>query len=274
MTRSARGTPIIISTSSAASQSRARSARNWNGAAFFLGNFWVLHRKQSTLFFVYFVIALSLFVGGVAGGSFKVGVAFWALLSFVVFPVYADGLYYLHARRLIDKAKQTEQDPAARILLLRNDGLPPGKKHGISWPEWSVVAIAIGTLAGVACGCGGYQDYTLRAKCAEAVLVCWQVKTQVNEFALKNGRLPASFNELEQPPPRSTWVKSLELQQDATIVATLQGTKEFDGKMLVFRPTLDDGEVTWVCGTPEEMSFYKYLPAECRKKLAPDGASS
>ena len=63
----------------------------------------------------------------------------------------------------------------------------------------------------------------------------------------------------------------MDLLQDATIVATLQGEKEFERKMLLLRPVLEGGRLTWVCGTPDE-SFYKHVTAECRHKLQPDRA--
>ena len=247
---------------------------DWNWAAFFFGNFWVLHRKQEILFLTYFVAAAALFYAGLlATGSLEVGLACWALLSFGLFPIYANGLYFLHARRLVEKAKRDLESPAERLDFLRNDGLPPGEKRRLRWPEWAVVAGFIGLLASVACGCGGYADYTLRAKCSEAVLACAQVKAQVDEFAMKNGRLPVNINELDQPPPRNKWVKSMDLRRDATIVTTLQGEKAFEGKILVFRPVLEGGNVNWTCGTPDE-KFYKYLPATCRNKLEPDRASN
>jgi hypothetical protein len=117
------------------------------------------------------------------------------------------------------------------------------------------------------------DDYHLRANISEAILACSQVKAQVNEFAKKNGRLPVSKAELEQPLSGSQYLKSIDLRHDATLVATLQGEKEFDGKVLLLRPALDRGKVIWVCGAADE-SLRKYLPASCRNKLPPDRASN
>jgi hypothetical protein len=108
----------------------------------------------------------------------------------------------------------------------------------------------------------------VRAKCSEALIAASALKAQVTESAIANGRLPRSSAELEPPPAavESKYVRSAELRQDATIVLRLQGVKEFEGRSIILRPSLEGTQVSWVCGTPDP-AFFRYLPGSCRNEL-------
>ena len=229
--------------------------------------FWILHRKQEALFALYLLAAVGLLIlGGLYGGPGGALIA-WGIPSFALFPLYADRLYFAHVRRRVEKAKRAVPDDASRLAHLKNGGLLPGKKRRAGLAESAIVIVIIGLLATVACGCFDYADYTLRAKCSEAILACMELKAQVAEFAVKNGRLPKGLDELEKPvSAASKYVKLLQLRSDASIIASLQGEKEFEGRVIILQPTLEGSKVSWVCGTPDP-GFYKHLPPSCRENL-------
>jgi len=150
---------------------------------------------------------------------------------------------------------------------LKNGGRVSGTRSGASWGVLAAVGGIIWLLASVSCACGG-GDYPLRAKCTEAVLASSAVKVQVTEFAIANERLPRSSAELEGPlaTVQSKYVQSFELRPDASIVVRLQGEKQFEGRSIILRPSLEGTQVSWVCGTPDP-AFYRYLPGSCRNEL-------
>jgi competence protein ComGC len=149
-----------------------------------------------------------------------------------------------------------------------HDNHAPGKRRGIRLVEALIVVGIIGILSAVTlCACGPPFDYTSRAKCSEAILACAELKTQIAEFAIKNGRLPASLSELNAPAAvKSPHVKSFELRRDASIFLRLQGAKEIDSRAVVLRPSLAETGVSWKCDSPDT-ALYKHLPAECRTQL-------
>lgn len=240
---------------------------DWNWAAFLFGNLWVLHRKQEALFGIYLVVAAALLIAGGSLGGWPGAALAWGIPGFAVFPIYANGLYYLYVRRRVRNVSRTTLGHEARIAWLENRGLAAGKRRGARWGACAAVGGGIWLLASVSCGCGG-ANYAVRAKCSEAMLASSALKMQVTEFAIANERLPRSSAELEGPPAavESKYVRSFELRPDATIVLRLHGTKEFEGRSIILRPSLEGTQVTWVCGTPDP-AFYRYLPTSCRNEL-------
>jgi hypothetical protein len=71
------------------------------------------------------------------------------------------------------------------------------------------------------------------------------------------------------PPIQSKFVQSLDLLADATIVATIRGVEDAEGQIILVRPILEDGKITWTCGAPDE-NLWKYLPPMCRHKMEPN----
>jgi type IV pilus assembly protein PilA len=139
-------------------------------------------------------------------------------------------------------------------------------QRGFNLVSLMLIVAVIGVVAATnLCACFGGTDYALRAKCAEAIAACAEWKTQVVAFAIKSGRLPADKSELERVPaaPRIKHVRSIELLSDASIVTHLQGGKEFEGRWILMRPSLEGDKVIWACSTTDA-SLHKYVPAECR----------
>jgi type IV pilus assembly protein PilA len=137
------------------------------------------------------------------------------------------------------------------------------KQQGFTLIELMIVVAIIGILAAIALP--AYQDYTIRARVAEAVSLASGAKTTVAEnIANAGGAIAAgSCAGVDQTAPATANVATLTCA-DATGVITVGTTPAAGNVTLTFTPALGTGAAgtTWDCaqtgGQPE------HVPAECR----------
>lgn len=121
----------------------------------------------------------------------------------------------------------------------------------------------LGILAAIAIP--AYQDYTIRAKVAEAVMSAAPAKVAMQEFIANTDRCPRDAGELGLEVPASTGVRSIEAGEleggrcSLRIeLAGIAGAYDIDGKQ-VWLELQDNGE--WRCSSNAPA---RYLPANCR----------
>ncbi len=158
-------------------------------------------------------------------------------------------------------------------------------QKGFTLIELMIVVAIIGILAAVALP--AYQDYTVRARVSEAMVMGAAAKQNVLEVLANANPTPAGYNQGYTAPAASTNVTSVGItpatgQIIITTTAaagngTLTITPNADGVALPIATaafTPPSGQVVWKCGAAGATSSFvgfttgtlaaKYAPSECK----------
>lgn len=113
----------------------------WNWSAFIFSGVWALYRKMYRWFFVFWALATISDIIEKAG--FPVFGALVLLVPLVTFGVYADFLYYRHAKANIDAASKFN-NPSELLAQLQ-------KKGGVhTWVLWGLgILLVVGIFAAI-----------------------------------------------------------------------------------------------------------------------------
>jgi len=247
--------------------SRGATSR-WHWPAFFVTFYWLLYRKLWGWALVYFVAPYVVFLmlGMIAAMTGETGarlvgpLLILATLGFFVGPpLVANQLYFARCKTLIDRQRSVAR---SREHLLAQVEARGGTSHIVAIVIGVFVVIAlIGILAAIALP--AYNDYTKRAKVAEALVIGRQVADQVGEHVQRTGALPLGLEQLPAPVPSSRYVDAMRLDpSNGVLEIGVAFGAAGSGKVYLVPAKDADGRIVWTCKAPPAMR--RSVPKACR----------
>lgn len=140
-------------------------------------------------------------------------------------------------------------------------------QQGFTLIELMIVVAIIGILAAIAIP--AYQDYTIRTKVSEIMVIASAAKSSASEYFLTEGSLPTSAGQagINTNTAQSQFISAIAIStanSAITLTYTIDAGLHQDvaGETVVFQGTATSNGVQWTCnqGTLGDT----YLPANCR----------
>lgn len=244
-----------------------KAGASWNWPSFFVTFYWLAYRKMwlnALLYFIfpYFYFVLLGIVAGVTHASgllIFMGYALYFAAIFILMPMYANALYYKYCKNKIPTVNASPHDTQRKLGELSGKG-------GTSNVAFIIIFVfifvaVIGILAAIAIP--AYQEYTTRARMAQAVIIGNSATGYVDNFYNQHHSLPNSLDEAGFTTPLPPSVSELGINnQNGTVSIAMKGSV-VNGKSLMFVPGLDtNNQLVWTCMSTEIQD--RYLPQECR----------
>jgi len=235
----------------------------------FVTFYWMLYRKMWLYALIYFFFPYVLFgltgaTAGLTNGSANIlsGAAsllyIAGILSLV--PMYANSLYYNHCKKRIAATKASTTDVQRQLGELAGKG---GTSNiAILILLFLVLIALLGIVAAVAIP--AYQDYTTRARVAQAYELGRAAADSVTSYYSSYKELPGDLNEAGFSATLPPSVSEITMDsQYGTLTVTMNGAV-VGGKSLFLDPALDeDNKLYWSCTSTEIQE--RLLPQDCRQ---------
>ncbi len=176
--------------------------------------------------------------------------------------------------------KQALHDMVAGCLVINNNATQAEVQSRVSAPRmpgWAIALIVVGAMIfplGIlaAIAIPAYQDFTLRAKVADATSVAVTVKVSVSEYYEKNEKLPggdlqALLKQTGATMPTSPHVRNVTLDAGTSTIRVVMGQGPLDGKSISITPRIENNAINWLCRSDDVPQ--RYLPHSCRDAAKP-----
>ncbi len=238
----------------------------WHWPAFFITSGWLLYRKMWLWAFLYWIvfpvvnIAIGIGVTLVTDGDTGAWAWFgsYLLAGFVVFPMFANQLYYRHVRAKVDQANSVAVSDAQKILELE-------RKGGTSLLACVFALLPVISLFAV----NAILDFNQRntdQQIAQAYVLTAPVKRKVTEFYFDNDRLPVDSAEAGVGEISSNYVESVTVSNgDILIRYGNEANSAIHGRTLEYRAEIVGTNVEWICYTGDIP--LRYAPYGCRRPI-------
>jgi Tfp pilus assembly protein PilE len=250
--------------------SNGKIGASWHWPAFFVTFYWFLYRKMWLNALIYFLLPYLVMIpigiaAAMAGKSADtiVGIGYLVYVAavFLLPPMYANALYYKHCKKIISETNASSNDVQRQLGELSGKG-GTSNVALIIVLVFAFVAI-IGILAAIAIP--AYQDYTTKARLAEAVAVGRNAADSVANYINQHQEIPGSLEQAGFVAPIPPSVKELSVNsQNGTVIITM-ASAPISGKTFLFVPSLDSNkQIIWSCMSQEIQD--RYLPQQCRQQ--------
>ena len=154
-----------------------------------------------------------------------------------------------------------------------------GNERGFTLIELMIVIAILGILASIAIS--AYQDYTIRTRISEAVVLTSSAKAGVADFYWVNSVMPVNRTETGQANIVTKYVTGLTILSDGATdgiisvdineVSTGISSQTALDMYLILRPRLVSGAIDWNCtvstvidGSVTSTALGRYVPSTCR----------
>ena len=247
-----------------------KTSASWHWPAFFITFYWLLYRKMWLAALGYFFLPSLLYwlVNGIAivsghGSGHMLSVS-WNLIYlagiFFLPPMYANSLYYNRCKKMIAEAKAASADTQRQLGELSGKG---GTSNiAIIILLFFVFFAFLGIVAAVAIP--AYQDYTTRARVAQAYELGRSAEDSVGNYFNRNQTLPGNLGEAGFAASLPPSVSGITMDTRSGTLTIMMKGSIVDGKSLELEPALDENkQLYWNCMSPDIKD--RYLPRECRR---------
>ena len=212
----------------------------------------------------YVAAILAFFLGGLGIHRFYLG-QWWGIFYLLFFWLWIPGIIAFIEMIVFLVCDQVKWDEKY------NEGKAAAQGEGGNAAVIAIVLVVlliggvamIGILAAIALP--AYQDYTIRSKATEGMVMAQEVQRLVEEYAYTNEQYPNSNNDIEYTArTNSQSVESITVSEGGIITVEYKdSSQQLNDKTVIFEPYVVDGEIDWDCtgGTLESM----YRPQMCRE---------
>jgi len=244
------------------------AAMSWNWAAFFLGLPWLAYRKMWFWALLYFAPLLA--VAGIAqfypGLVIKFVPAYliYLLLIFVLFPIYANALYYRRLRRKIHEVTQHLADMDQRLA-----GIASG--CGTNLPAALIVFFAILIPASIvvensiSSGIESLRETIVKGKVNDRLILAERYKANMEVYFGLYGEWPDStaqlYTSVPDPVARTEQIKT---KGNGRLIVNFADIYENNGGSISFQPFIKgDGGIVWTCSAQDMKE--EHFPVRCEQ---------
>lgn len=236
----------------------------WNWPGFLITWYWMLYRKMWVPALIYFLAPylMGMLIGGIMGASPTFG-SLVALAWFAVWLIgpglLANSWYYKHCQSKIRNVRARGGSKEQMLARLESAG-------GTSSVLVIILAI-FGIIAGIgilaAVSLPAYQQYTVKAKVADAIIEGTEVANLVGRQYQATGQLPTDIDRLTaQATHQSKYVQKIDLDPTTgALEVHVAATPTIAGSIKLFPNADANRRVTWSCSTDD---LLKYVPKSCK----------
>jgi len=240
---------------------------SWHWPAFFITFYWFLYRKMwgsaVLYFFLPYIVMIPLaIIGAMAGKSadiaIGVGYLVYLVCIFSLLPMYANALYYKHCRNKIAAAKASSNERQRQLGELS----ARGGTSNVALLLLIFIPFVVAILAAIALP--AYQDYTVRARLAEALSIGSGAAESVANYYYQNQQIPAKLEDAGFVGSPSKSIQGIDINSKNGVVVVTMATTPIVGKSLLLVPSVGaDNRIAWKCMSQDIPA--KYLPLQCRQ---------
>lgn len=245
-----------------------KAGASWHWPAFFITFYWLLYRKMWGKAVLYllapFLVMLPIgILGGLMGdaGEALIAIAYVLLLAavYIGMPMYASAWYHAHCVKKIEAVGAASQDRQHQLDELAR----LGGTSGIALVVALLLAFVVGIGIVAAVALPAYQDYTVRAKMAHAVLELNSAASLVESHYRQHQQLPADLAQAGFSGGKQPYVQQVEVDGQTGVVSLTFAVPPLRGKSLLMVPTLSiDQTFSWECQGPDIPE--RLLPKQCQ----------